>query len=247
MLVSTEFPSKRIELASGAVHVWHADLAGAEATGQQMALLDDKERARACRLRIEEDRAQFIAAHALARILIGHYLDRAPASLRFGAGRQGKPCLIRAETDADLHFSASRTPGHTMFAFALERDVGVDVQRIIDPQTPAVYERALTAREREYLRTLTSDDEQRKAFFTFWVRKEALLKATAEGLSTSPNSLDVLDPMITRAADRERTWRIEDIAAPSGCAAAVAADGTKWRVGTLRSCTGWERPDAYCM
>ena len=61
------------------------------------ATLSADERGRAARFHFERDRKHFIAARGLLRELLGRYLARAPASLRFAYGPRGKPFLAGSE------------------------------------------------------------------------------------------------------------------------------------------------------
>ena len=228
-------------LSPAEVHVWHADLAGAEEHADQcLGLLVPEERARAARLRISEDRAQFVVAHAIARALLGRYLGYREPLLRVAAAANGKPYLAAGPIPNSLRFNASRTKGHAAFAFASGREVGIDIERLERQKLlPELYDRALSAREREWIGALPAEAEHARSFYSFWVRKEAVLKARGDGLATSPSDIEALtqNGSVVFPDDRDRIWRYEDLALTPDCAAAVAAEGADWRVTSQRTFT----------
>ncbi len=217
-------------LGANEVAVWDADLTAlAAAVSEQIGLLDAEERARAARLRIAEDRRQFIAAHALARVLIGRYLGRAPDSLRFARAPYGKPYVENSTGEAELRFNASRTRGRAVFAFALAREVGIDVERVTDySNLSTIFDRVLSPSEKAMLDAVPTEVAQRDAFFAAWARKEAILKARGLGLTVAPTAVDAA----TSAA-----WRVEQLALEHPFAAAIAAEGSNWRLNSVQSCT----------
>src|SRR3954469_7348784 len=64
-----------------------------DAWSRWTTLLDDDERARASRFMHERDRRQYIASHALLRILLQQLAERPARSWRFIALSRGKPAL----------------------------------------------------------------------------------------------------------------------------------------------------------
>jgi len=230
-----------LQLVHDAVQVWYADLTAANIdTVDGFGVLDKDERARASRLRVAEDRVEFIAAHVIARILIGQYLGQAPETISFGQIRNGKPFAIRANGDPDLRFNAARTSGRAVFAFSIGREVGIDIERMTDhTHLSDAYGRALTVREQAYLHALPTERERRDAFFALWVRKEAVLKASGDGLAIAPDELDVMTETarICVTGETWRCWRFEGLTLDPACAAAVAAEGSGWRVASVRSYT----------
>jgi 4'-phosphopantetheinyl transferase len=230
-------PSPAFALDRGIVHVWHCDLDVLQSyAGRQVGVLDEGERARALRLKRPQDRRKFIAAHAAARKLIGLYLRRSPETLRFGRAANGKPQVIRLADDIDLRFNASRTKGQAIFAFAFGREVGIDIETITDqPHWSEAHSAALSLNERLLLNTLPTEDERLRAFIALWVRKEALLKARGDGMAATLSEIDVTRGFLRDTAQRE--WRVEDLDWETGWAAAIAAEGSGWMLGPVRSCT----------
>src|SRR5262249_17624577 len=155
--------------------------------GDWLPFLNEDEQTRASRLRIPQDRAQFILAHGIARKLAGHYLGCLPADVHFGQTANGKPYLERLERAPDLRFNASRTKGYAGFAFALGRDVGIDIERASGHAAISeLYARVLAPAERRGIEAIAGEEAREQAFYGLWACKEAILKLRGDGLRVAP-------------------------------------------------------------
>ncbi|HEU5266184.1 MAG TPA: 4'-phosphopantetheinyl transferase superfamily protein [Jatrophihabitans sp.] len=173
------------------------------------ALLDDAERARLTALRGEDDRRRFAASHALARLMLSQVTGLDPASVQIAArcrrcgGPHGKTFVVSA---AHLHISLSHAGERVAVALSSLGPVGVDVEQVAASAFAGFADVALTAGERaEYLR-LPAEHRQRAAA-TWWVRKEALLKATGHGMFVSPADVEVSAPV---REPRLVAWHAQD-------------------------------------
>jgi 4'-phosphopantetheinyl transferase len=157
------------------------------------ALLNEEERARAARFVFDEDRHAYIAAHALLRVELSRRAGGHPRLWRFAPAPRGKPHLIDAPRD--LRFSLSHTRGMVAVALAEGVDVGVDVERSdrrADNMKLAA--RFFASEEVAALQSL-AEEARRETFFSVWACKEAVVKATGEGLARALDSFAVtLDP-----------------------------------------------------
>jgi 4'-phosphopantetheinyl transferase len=229
----------RFGLPAGAVHVWHLDLVAAAETRGLADLIDAQEWFRSQGLRDADDRRQFIAAHAAQRILLGCYLGCAPETVRLEYGSNGKPRGCGIEGAPDIRFNASRTRGRTVFAFALGKDVGVDVEEISDRLDPLdVAGHALSRDEAQFLRARPAA-AQRNAFFSLWVRKEAFLKACGTGLAIPPSHVETAgDGAVRIKGKRQRGWRVQDVVLATGYAAAICSEGDQSHDVVVREMNG---------
>ena len=218
-------------LRPGEVHVWRARI-DADATrhhGHEAAgLLSTDERARADRFRSEQHRRAFAVCRATLRRLLASYFAREPVALPLPTSEHGKPFL---DDGTPLQFNLSHSGGLALYAFAVEREVGVDIELVRDDVPhEALAERFLSPRERIALQSLP-DHARRQAFFACWVRKEAFVKARGEGLafglsrfsvSVAPDHparlLEVLD-------DPATGWSLRGLDPAPGYVAALAVPG----------------------
>ena len=169
--------------------VWWARPASARP--QLLGLLSGDERARHARLRQPDDRDRYLAGHALLRILLGRRLGVAPAAVAL-AGGDGKPRL--AEPEPAHEFSLSHSGERVVVAVAAGLPVGVDVELVrTDRDLAGLTERVLSPPERSALAGLTGAARD-EAFYRYWVRKEAAVKATGHGLRMPLGEITVSEP-----------------------------------------------------
>ena len=173
------------------IAVWRAslDCESAALRNLEATLLPD-EISRADRFHFPRDRARFVAARGILRTLLGAYLKREPQSLNFRYGPQGKPKLEQTQ-GISLHFNLSHKEGLGVYAFARQRQLGIDVEAIAT-EFPGedIARRFFSPRERQELVGL-SPDLRAEAFFLAWTRKEAYIKAQGPGLHIKLDSFDV--------------------------------------------------------
>jgi 4'-phosphopantetheinyl transferase len=184
-------------LRAGECQVWWArPAAGAR---ELLALLDAGERGRCARFHRDEDRARYLAAHALARLVLAAHLGVPAAALAFhavcrqcGASDHGKPRLGSA--GGGLEFSLSHSGARVVLAVARDAAVGVDVERLNARRDfAALMPAVLSAAEQRVVAALPAP-EHVGAVLRYWTRKEALLKATGDGLRVAPAALTVTPP-----------------------------------------------------
>ena len=154
--------------------------------------------------------------------MLQHYLRT--SKLRVARDHRGKPYLEEAD---GLRFNLSRSGGVTLVAVSREADVGVDLERRVERGLRSLPAHALCDREREVLDRLP-EGERADAFLTYWVRKEAVLKAAGVGLGLEPNRIEVSAPsespavrVVPDTIGPADAWTLVDLDVP-GCAAAVA-------------------------
>jgi 4'-phosphopantetheinyl transferase len=227
-------------LAADEVHVWSIRLtASSHQIAGNTALLDATERNRADRFRFERHRSWFIVAHAQVRVILGSYLSVAPADLVFFLGSRGKPALVGHSTGRDVTFNLSHANDLALLAVSRGRELGIDVERIHSlDNMDQIVERYFCSTECQYIRT-RPPHRRAALFFTYWTRKEALLKATGDGLWTPLNQVDVCDLGVVRVRDGSgatRTVTLIDLPPYPGHAASLAVEGPAWR---LSGCWEW--------
>jgi 4'-phosphopantetheinyl transferase len=215
-----------LTLPPGTVHIWQAALDQPAALVTQLEqLLSEDERTRAARFRFERDQRRFIVARGILRSLLARYINCPAAHVGFSYSTKGKPTL-RPEHKSHLHFNLAHSAEMALYAFTLEREVGVDIeqQRQLD-DVHQIAEHYFSPRERAILATQVGD-ELYQTFFTYWTRKEAYLKGSGEGLALLTTQLDVVVPQgqVVRLAgsNGEADWYIYDLSVAAGYRGALA-------------------------
>ena len=228
------------------VHVWRVSLEQPPRSLERLLAtlsLDEKERAE--RFHFDRDRNRFIAARGTLRSILGGYLSREPAEIRFCYGEHGKPFLEREIAGDKLRFNVSHSHELALFAVTEGRDLGVDLEWIRpDVAEEGIAERFFSADEVRVLRGLPAEI-QGEAFFNCWTRKEAYIKAIGEGLSMplsrfvvslAPGEAPCLLSANGSADHSEVTrWTFRELSPGTGYKAAVVAEGRDWEL----KCWDW--------
>jgi 4'-phosphopantetheinyl transferase len=211
----------------------------------------------------EEHSRDYIVAHVALRTVLGGRLGVSPAKVEFADGSfhsngmhgqaagRIKPSLQFSGAsvassglqelsghELDLRFNLSHTRGAALIAVARGRELGVDIEQ----ERPMADLEAMAASVMSHGELggwlAIPEEDQERAFYRLWTRKEAYLKAIGLGLFRSLQEVTV--PVIAEALDRERVhlvqdlatagvgegvWQVLDVEAGSGFAAAVSVAG----------------------
>jgi 4'-phosphopantetheinyl transferase len=224
-------------LGSDECQVWWASLA--DCADWQARLLDPVEQERAGRYLRAADRNRFTLGVALTRLALAAQLGVDPPGVPLSricarcGGPHGRP---RLDPSAPFDFSLSHSGD--LIALAIigaepgsRRSVGVDVEELGARVVGLPVESVLSAAEATAFDQLSRPD-QTMAFYRYWVRKEAVLKATGDGLRVPMTHLTMSGP---DQPPRLAQWRgrpgfaehvaVHDLPVKPGYAAALAFIG----------------------
>src|SRR4051794_7640707 len=173
--------------ADARLHLYQARLR--DLRDHHLALLDPNEMERRSQFTNRDDRDRFTRGAVLLRLavasLTGCDASTVPVSRTCDAcGRQhGRPRLPGTR----LHASVSHSSELVVVAATPAGPVGVDVEKIGGPPSRRLLSTVCTAEEQAFV--LTPKD-----FYTLWVRKEAILKATGDGMRRRMTDVLVTPP-----------------------------------------------------
>jgi 4'-phosphopantetheinyl transferase len=172
------------------VEVWRVSLELSSAAESAAAkLIPPDELAHINSYRRPEIRLRQLLAHAAVRSVLAERSGLEPLALRFSTGPHGKPLL--ALNEGALHFNLSHSGELALIAVSASVEVGVDVEHIRPiHDVSRLAERFFTAAEASALAALPEADRN-TAFFRMWTRKEALLKATGQGIANGLQCFEV--------------------------------------------------------
>ncbi|MCB2175169.1 MAG: 4'-phosphopantetheinyl transferase superfamily protein [Actinomycetales bacterium] len=185
-------PEQAVEAGGGARCTVHVARVGREWDAASAEALSPAEQQRAARYRDDRARAQFVTGAILLRHAAGAALGVPADGVAVDrtcdrCGKQhGRPRL----PGTGLEASVSHSGGLVLVAVSTGPAVGVDVEEVA--LRPGLDPLALAART-------CSQDERRhisdvRGFVTYWTRKEAVLKATGEGLRVPLTDVVVTPP-----------------------------------------------------
>jgi 4'-phosphopantetheinyl transferase len=221
-------------LGADEIHLWRVRLdQPAEVYRACLDTLTPDESERAGRFHFNRHRQQFVIARGALRSVLGHYLGRPPSQLRFSYSAFGKPEVEGEEGRECLRFNLSHAEGVALIALTRGREVGVDVE-VVRQEFPGleIAENFFSAREVETLRSIP-EEARAAAFFLYWTRKEAYIKALGEGLSHPLRQFSVSlgDGESSVLAEPEgvapeaSVWTVKGLSVGGSHAAAVAFRG----------------------
>ncbi|WP_328318536.1 4'-phosphopantetheinyl transferase family protein [Streptomyces sp. NBC_00388] len=187
--------------ATAECHIW--SLPPLPRPADWFRFLDSDELARCSAYLHELDLARFVTGRVLARSALGLLCGMEPESVRLRTrcpgcgGAHGKPQALGPA--ARWEFSITHSGDVVAVGVTEGLPIGLDVEQLLDPETPPEsgmppeHELVLTAEERATL-LLLPREQRAPGFMTYWTRKEAVLKATGEGLNTPMHSFAVTGP-----------------------------------------------------
>lgn len=213
------------------IHLHNIDLDAPHSAWQDCcSLLDHLERSRAKRFRSHTMRRRWTVARAGLRGILASHCGCSTSNVEFATGEFGKPELSGAAAASGFRFNLSHSGNMAVVAVAPDFDVGIDIE-LKKPirDWPGVAARFFAPKENVQLMAL---EEPRRidAFFDCWTRKEALIKATGEGLSARLDEFEVslsADANLGVVADHSDEqkyigWRLENVNIGPHFAGAIA-------------------------
>jgi 4'-phosphopantetheinyl transferase len=215
------------------VDLWRATLTRSSQEIATLArFLDAPEIARANAFRSERDRRRFIVSRATLRCLLARYIGNRPEGVTFVGSPQGKPEVSDNRLGSSLHFNLSHSADVLLCAIA-DRKVGVDVETMKHHDDMARVALHFFSSEESRRFFDLADVERTEFFFRTWVRKEAFVKATGEGLSRDTRGFTVQMPpsagIVVHSADGSRhvddSFRVYDLPDIGENLAAIALEG----------------------
>lgn len=221
-------PPSSLSLAEGDVHLWRVDLSTELPANLESAVSPD-ELERAGRFRFEEDRHRHLLSSYAVREVLSRYLGVAPGDVPIAIAARGKPYL----KGKGIHFSVSHSRGVAVVAVAGAR-VGVDVEEM-DMAFPhmEVADRFFSEGEAEAIRSEVDHQRRAALFFSYWTRKEALLKASGGGLYEDPRLFDLSRSRpgeVSRADFKGGKWTIAELEPAKGVFCSLVLEGELRRI-----------------
>jgi 4'-phosphopantetheinyl transferase len=195
------------------------------------AVLSNEERARLDKFKLPQAAAQFLQTRARLRRWLGERLNLPPESLRFELSERGKPRLMGEYSTTGLEFSVSHSGDWGIMALSTTGPVGIDIERHDTTRDfDALARRFFSTEEADALRATPHEAERIALFYALWTAKEALAKATGEGLAMDFRAFSVLPeaglphvPVVSAALPQLiRDWSVFPLTAPEGYGAALA-------------------------
>jgi 4'-phosphopantetheinyl transferase len=178
-------------LAAGWVGVWLAPVPedmDLQALRSATPWLSAEEEDELATLHREETRRAFVVSHGLLRLVLSHHVAVERRSWTFVRQPGGRPEIASPSLQPPLRFSLSHTEGLVACGVALDRAIGVDVERLREERVRGVLEQSLSPSETASLRELPRSAWPARVF-ACWTVKESYLKACGAGLALPPRDV----------------------------------------------------------
>ena len=243
-------PPAHLVLPAAEIHVFSfvLDLPACR-VGELKRLLLHDELARAERFKLVKDRTRYTVGRAQLRTILGRYLNMEATHVQFCYGMHGKPALASGSGSDRVRFNVSRSHGFGIIAIQLDSDLGIDLEHIRPfPDALPIAERLFAPEEYQALRSLPGAQLD-AAFFSYWTRKEAIVKSIGLGLSHPMDAFALARHpgaseervVITGAHGAATRW---SLTVPPPSAGYVAALATAGALRPLR-CWFWSDPPMH--
>ncbi len=211
-------PDEELTIHEGIVHIWLVDIEKEACNHEYLSgLLSNNELERSKRFIFDKDKKRFIITHGILRLILSRYIHLDSKTIYFAREKKGKPVIKNPENN-DIRFNLSHSGKYIIYALTRGREVGIDIQYMKDmPDSDRIVKRFFSNKEiNEYFELPAAI--RKRAFFTCWTRKEALIKAIGEGLNMPLNSFSVSpNPGIKSKIEIHdgrfsgRQWSLEDV------------------------------------
>lgn len=209
------------------IHIWQVHLPDFYRNeSEHLALLNQEEIERANRFHFPEHRIRFLTARAMLRKILGLYLQKAPTDIVFGYSTRGKPHL--ESNPLNLQFNVSHSFEMAVYGITKTYPIGIDIEKIEDKDQLELAKRFFSPKEYAELKQIPVS-EQKKAFYSLWSCKEAVIKTSGEGLHFPLESFSVAinQPSQTISLNYEgktASIRLEKFSVPQDYQAAFATE-----------------------
>jgi 4'-phosphopantetheinyl transferase len=223
-------PPDSVDINAETVDIWLFPIIDKNIPGVLLKLLSPAESMQARRFRTEKLANSFIACRGMVRLILGRYCAVDPSAVTWEVNQYGKPYIT---PNTGIEFNLSHSGSRAILAISKNRPLGIDIERISpDLNWQEIADREFTSPEKDILHA-AHPEEQRTLFYTFWTRKEALLKGLGRGLSIQLSQIDISNIESNRnffhdiLPDSENgLWMLRDITTHAGYAAAYAVRGS---------------------
>jgi 4'-phosphopantetheinyl transferase len=138
----------------------------------------------------------YIISHAILRQILSDHTKIYANEIEFTVGPYGKPYLKNNQQSIEFNMSHSKDMLYIVVTKDIE--VGVDVEfKDNNINITELQNLVLSKQEADHLNTLESQTQKKDFFYNIWTLKEAIVKATGQGLSYPISQINLIDEMFS--------------------------------------------------
>lgn len=167
---------------TGAAQIWRLPLPLTSAARAHLAAhLTAAETERGAQFRREADHWRFIAGRGGLRTLLAAQLRLPPAQVPLTQTDRGKPILTGVAEG--IKFNVSHSGHVVLIALNQHDEIGVDVEAVRPMSDTIAIAKRFFAKVEQVALSALPEAERTEGFFALWTLKEAVLKATGQGIA----------------------------------------------------------------
>jgi 4'-phosphopantetheinyl transferase len=152
-------------------------------------VLDDKEITKAKVFLKTKDAKRYIVTRYVLRSILAHFIPVPPADIQFHFNPHKKPKVDGIE------FNISHSGNLVIIAIS-SVPIGIDIEFINKNFDFAPLMNTIFNKEESSV--INKNADRLAWFYILWTRKEAILKASGEGLTDDLTNLNVIEPLVSR-------------------------------------------------
>jgi len=150
-------------------------------------VLSEREQEKASRMFIQKDKERYVVSKFCLRSILSLCLDSTPQAIEFIFHEFRKP------TVKGIEFNISHTGDYVLIAIS-PKAVGIDIEYLNEEfDFKSILDITFSKNEIAFIGEKRVDP---KNFYVMWTRKEALLKASGEGVSDNLHLIECLDEQL---------------------------------------------------
>ena len=210
------------------VEIWHGKVTAEDAYYQAYwNVLDEAEQTQARKFKNALLHKRYVEVHGRLRNTLAQMLKQPPEKISIKKAGHGKPYLA---DHPELAFNISHSVDRLMIAIGRNSQLGVDIEICKERfNLSGLVDKCFAEEEASYW-TKLPETQKNQAFYRFWTRKEAFVKATGHGIALGLNEC-VINPenpteflRIPDLCGQASAWHLQDIDLEKGICGALVAD-----------------------
>ena len=195
------------------VDIWSGDILSEQSEEKlYYQYLNATEKQKAGTFARSELQRKYIKTRGVLRKVLAEYLNERPQQVNIKLAEYGKPFV-----DQTLFFNLSHSANRFVIAVTNVSEIGVDLEQVRQRKNlQGLVKKCFSALEINYWEGL-SEQQKIFAFYQFWVRKEAFVKAIGRGIAVGLDQC-VINPekqtqflSIPELYGNNADWKIMDI------------------------------------
>lgn len=155
-------------------------------------LLSTDEQLKANKFCYTRDKNNYIICRGFLRTLISKYIRVPAVDICFIYNKYGKPNIAKDQNPLFLNFNLSHSGDYCLIAIVFDHDIGVDIEKHEHLEDYLEIAYSFFSKKEYAILYQSNKYNSQRLFYDIWTMKEALVKASGQGISFGLNHWRVL-------------------------------------------------------